>query len=123
QCSPIGETEKIDIWNDIGLMVFTSGTTGRPKAAMLTYGNALFKTAAAAQGYTMKSQDVTLATAPLCHIAVMLMGLNIPVYSGHERVLLLSFEPETTIIAIEVENVNKMYTIAPMNEAILNEKR
>jgi len=120
QCSPIGETEKIDIWNDIGLMVFTSGTTGRPKAAMLTYGNALFKTAAAAQGYTMKSQDVTLATAPLCHIAGMLMGLNIPVYSGHESVLLTRFEPETAISAIEVYKVNKMYTIAPMNAAILN---
>src|SRR5690625_5890790 len=120
QCNPIDETEKIDIRNDIGLMVFTSGTTGRPKAAMLTYGNALFKTAAAAQGYTMKSQDVTLATAPLCHIEGMLMGLNIPVYSGHESVLLTRFEPETAISAIEVYKVNKMYTIAPMNTVILN---
>src|SRR5699024_8811194 len=32
----INSIEKVDIWEDIGLMVFTSGTTGRPKAAMLT---------------------------------------------------------------------------------------
>src|SRR5699024_5317165 len=75
ECGPVHATESIDLWNDVGLMVFTSGTTGRPKAAMLTYGNALFKTAAAAQGYTMESEDVTLAAAPLCHIAGMLMGL------------------------------------------------
>lgn len=121
QCSPIRKTEKIDVWNDIGLMVFTSGTTGRPKAAMLTYGNALFKTAAAAQGYVMESKDVTLAPAPLCHIAGMLMGLNIPVYSAQECVLLTRFEPETVISAIEKYQVNKIYTIAPMNAAILNQ--
>src|SRR5699024_4543969 len=120
QCSPIHTTEKVDIWNDVGLMVFTSGTTGRPRAAMLTFGNALFKTAAAAQGYLMGNHDVTLASAPLCHIAGMLMGLNIPVYSGHECVLLTRFEPETAINAIETYKVNKIYTIAPMNAAILN---
>jgi len=120
QCNPIDETEKVDIRNDVGLMVFTSGTTGRPKPAMLTYGNALFKTAAAAQGYTMASEDVTLASAPLCHITGMLMGLNIPVYSGHECVLLTRFDPETAISAIEMYKVNKMYTIAPMNAAILH---
>lgn len=120
ECGPVHATESIDLWNDVGLMVFTSGTTGRPKAAMLTYGNALFKTAAAAQGYTMESEDVTLAAAPLCHIAGMLMGLNLPIYSGHECVLLTRFDPETAISAIEMYTVNKIYTIAPMNAAILH---
>src|SRR5699024_6166579 len=120
QCGPVHATENVDLWNDVSLMVFTSGTTGRPKAAMLTFGNALFKTAAGAQGYKMESQDVTLASAPLCHIAGMLMGLNIPVYSGHECVLLTRFEPETAIQAIERHKVNKIYTIAPMNAAILH---
>src|SRR5690625_6683360 len=87
---------------------------------MLTYEKDWFKSAAAIQDNTMKRQDVPLATAPLCHIAGMLMGLNIPVYSGHESVLLTRFEPETAISAIEVYKVNKMYTIAPMNAAILN---
>src|SRR5699024_10869626 len=120
ESGPVHATESIDLWNDVGLMVFTSGTTGRPKAAMLTYGNALFKTAAAAQGYTRESEDVTLAAAPLCHIAGMLMGLNLPIYSGHECVLLTRFDPETAISAIEMYTVNKIYTIAPMNAAILH---
>jgi len=33
--------------DDVALMTYTSGTTGLPKGAMLSYGNALFKTAAA----------------------------------------------------------------------------
>src|SRR5690625_7996907 len=50
----------------------------------------------------------------------MIMELNISVNIGHESVLLTRFEPETAISAIEVYKVNKMYTIAPMNAAILN---
>src|SRR5690625_1688916 len=116
----IRKTEQIDIWEDVGLMVFTSGTTGRPKAAMLTYGNALFKTAANVQGYQIEQKDKTLAVAPLCHIAGMVMGVNLPVYSGSLSVLLTRFEPEAAIKAIEMYNINKMYTVAPMNVAIMN---
>ena len=34
--------------DDVALMTYTSGTTGMPKGAMLTHGNVLFKSAAAA---------------------------------------------------------------------------
>lgn len=116
----ISSIEKVDIWDDISLMVFTSGTTGRPKAAMLTYGNTLFKTAAAAHSYMLDRHDTTLATAPLCHIAGMVMGVNIPIYSAQKCVLLTRFEVETAITAIESYKINKMYTIAPMNAAIIH---
>src|SRR5699024_2382329 len=117
---PIKEVKEIEIWEDVGLMVFTSGTTGRPKAAMLTYGNALFKTATSAHGYMVFQDDNTLASAPLCHIAGMVMGVNIPVYSASRCVLLTRFDPEAAVKAIETYQVSKMYTVAPMNAAILH---
>ncbi|QQK80484.1 AMP-binding protein [Salicibibacter cibi] len=119
--APLEETASIDVWNDVGLMVFTSGTTGRPKAAMLTFGNALFKTAATAHGYQHQQEDRTLAAAPLCHIAGMVMGVNLPVYCANSCILLTRFEPLTAIQAIERYRVNKLYTVATMNAAILNE--
>ncbi|WP_269412484.1 class I adenylate-forming enzyme family protein [Lentibacillus daqui] len=120
QSDPIGEPEEINIWKDVGLMVFTSGTTGRSKAAMLTYGNALFKTAASANGYLINKQDQTLAAAPLCHIAGMVMGVNTPIYSAVSCVLLNRFDPEAAIKAIERYRVTKLYTVAPMNNAIIH---
>lgn len=117
---PLLKTEKIDIWNDVSLLVFTSGTTGRPKAAMLTYGNALFKTAATVHGYRLEQSDRTVANAPLCHIAGMVMGVNIPVYQALFCVLFTRFDPEATIQAIEDYKITKFYSIAPMNAAILN---
>lgn len=110
----------IDIWNDIGLMVFTSGTTGRPKAAMLPFGSALFKTAATVQGNQFDTDGPFLSIAPLCHIAGMVMGVNIPVYSGGECVILTRFDPITTVEAIEKYKIRTWYSIAPMNVAILN---
>lgn len=119
-CEPLTERVSINIWQDVGLMVFTSGTTGRPKAAMLTYGNALFKTAAATHGYLVNEEDMTLATAPFCHIAGMVMGVNLPIYSASTCTILTRFEPEAAIKAIELYKVSKLYTVAPMNVAILH---
>lgn len=109
----------IDLKNDIGLMVFTSGTTGRPKAAMLPFMSALFKTAATVQANMVQEDDRSLAVAPLCHIAGMVMGVNIPVYSGGTSVLLTRFDPIAAIEAIEKYQVTVWYSVAPMNVAIL----
>ena len=114
------KAEEVDLWEDVGLLVFTSGTTGRPKAAMLTYGNALFKTAATVQSSHITDSDKMVAAAPFCHIAGMVMGVNIPVYSACMCVAFTRFEPEAVISAIETYKVNKLYTVAPMNVAILN---
>jgi long-chain acyl-CoA synthetase len=119
QETPSVEKEEIDLWNDTGLMVFTSGTTGRPKGAMLTYGNALFKTAAAAQANGLSTEERIMASAPLSHIAGMVMGLNIPVYNGIPCVLFTRFEPISTVAAIERYKITAWYSIAPMNGAIL----
>jgi long-chain acyl-CoA synthetase len=117
---PFSGKVDIDLKNDIGLMVFTSGTTGRPKAAMLPYISALFKTAATVQANQVQEYDRSLAVAPLCHIAGMVMGVNIPIYSGCTSVLLTRFDPDAAIEAIEKYQVTVWYSVAPMNVAILH---
>ena len=70
-------TDRIEVidMDDVALMTYTSGTTGLPKGAMLTYGNALFKSAAAAECSGVQADDVLLAVAPLYHIAGMVAGV------------------------------------------------
>lgn len=105
--------------DDVALMTYTSGTTGLPKGAMLSYGNALFKTAAAANCNEVTQRDVLLAIAPLYHIAGMVMGINVPVYTGATTVLLQRFDPVATAQALARHRVSWWYSIAPMNVAVM----
>ena len=105
--------------DDIALMTYTSGTTGLPKGAMLSYGNALFKTRAAADCNGVGPADVLLSIAPLYHIAGMLMGVNVPVLSGATSVLLHRFDPHAVLQAVAAYKVSWWYSIAPMNVACM----
>jgi long-chain acyl-CoA synthetase len=101
--------------DDVALMTYTSGTTGLPKGAMLTYRNALYKSAAAANCNGVDGDDVLLAIAPLYHIAGMVMGINVTVYTGATSVLLYRFDPLATLQSLARHRVTWWYSIAPMN--------
>jgi long-chain acyl-CoA synthetase len=105
--------------DDVALMTYTSGTTGMPKGAMLSYGNALFKTAGAVQCNDVRSDTVSLAVAPQYHIAGMLIGLNVPIYAGATSILLYRFDPLSVLQAIDQYKVDHWYSIAPMNVAVM----
>ena len=110
----------IDIWEDVAMIVYTSGTTGRPKGAMLTYGNALFKVAAASTFNRIEREDILLSVMPLCHIAGNVLGVGMPVYSGATTVLLTRFEPDVLLQAIDRYRCTWLYGVTPMLIAMMN---
>lgn len=120
QSRPVDMPEPVDFENDIALMTFTSGTTGRPKGAMLPVGAATYKTAVLFQSNNLDQATTSLAIAPFCHIAGMCLGVYAGVYGRWTTVILPRFDPETTVQAIERYKVDMWYSIAPMNRAILN---
>ncbi len=105
--------------DDVALMTYTSGTTGLPKGAMLSYDNALFKTAAAAGCNGVTADAVLLAIAPLYHIAGMLMGINVTLFTGATSVLMFRFDALASVQAIARHRVSWWYSIAPMNVACM----
>jgi len=58
---------------DLASLVYTSGTTGVPKGAMLTHENMLFVSESAAQSMLLKSHFVTLLFLPLAHVFARLI--------------------------------------------------
>ena len=112
----------IDIDEDVCLIVYTSGTTGLPKGAMLTYRNAVFKSHCVAETRNFTSDDVFFSVMPIFHIAGML-GTNVVIYSGGTIVLMNRFTPEAAMDAIEHYKVTAAQTVVPMNVAIMNHPR
>jgi len=100
--------------DDVCLMTYTSGTTGLPKGAMLTFDNALYKTGVSVDAYDVRPDDVMLAIAPMYHIAGMLMAVDMGVLAGATSVLMYRFDPVAVMQAIERHRVGWWYAMAPM---------
>lgn len=105
--------------DDICLLQFTSGTTGLPKAAMLSHRSQLYKSAAATMVYKCSADDLMLTPMPMYHIAGMLFGLTMPVYTGATAVIVSRFDPAAMAAAIKNLKCTKMYGIVAMNAALM----
>lgn len=67
---------------DLAMLVYTSGTTGAPKAVMLTHGNIVSNVLAAYEVLPAKSTDNFLSVLPLSHMFELVGGLLGPLYCG-----------------------------------------
>jgi fatty-acyl-CoA synthase len=100
--------------DDVAWIMYTSGTTGRPKGAMLTHGNILWNNFNAALAFDTLATDRTLAVAPLFHIG----GLNVtPVpllFKGGTVVVEQMFEPGLVLELIEKHRITLMFGVPAM---------
>lgn len=109
---PLQAAPAIDL-EDVALMAYTSGSTGLPKAAMLSHDHVIFKAAASADSFGIEAHDVMLSDTALHHISGMTTGLTVPIYAGATLVLLHRFDGVAVLQAIEACRVSWWYTMAP----------
>ncbi|MET0727975.1 MAG: AMP-binding protein [Acidimicrobiales bacterium] len=88
---------------DLAVLVFTSGTAGSPKAAMLTHGN-LLANLEQCQALPVRAQapdDVVLGVLPLFHIFGLNVVLNLTLLSGASVLLVERFDPQSALESIQ----------------------
>ena len=68
--------------DELALLVYTSGTTGPPKGAMLSHRNVIFQISNADAFIPMGTDDEQLAFLPLCHVAERTFTAFLPLRSG-----------------------------------------
>ncbi len=106
--------------DDLALIQYTSGTTARPKGAILTHGNLLANLEQMeAVPTAMKGDDVVLAVLPMFHIYALNAILGAAVRAGATTVLVERFEPQEILQLIERHGVTVLPGAPPMFSAWL----
>ena len=67
---------------DVAIIVYTSGTTGQPKGAMISHRNMMAMIRGLAQVLDFRPTDSFVSALPLCHIAERMFSLIFPMWAG-----------------------------------------
>lgn len=109
--------------DDVCLLMYTSGTTGRPKGAMLTHANLTWNAVNVLVDTDLTADTVALVSAPLFHAAALGM-LTLPVIlKGGHCVLVESFDPAETLELVQRQGVGAMFGVPTMYERLTREPR
>ncbi|MEC3998121.1 long-chain fatty acid--CoA ligase [Actinacidiphila sp. DG2A-62] len=115
---PIDETVPPDA---LCLIMYTSGTTGRPKGAMLTHANLTWNAVNVLVDHDLTTDERALVSAPLFHTAGLNM-LTLPVLlKGGACVLVESFDPAATLELIAAHRITFMFGVPTMFDLVARE--
>ncbi|GAA4513906.1 acyl-CoA synthetase [Brevibacterium yomogidense] len=112
--------EAVNDLGDVAMIMYTSGTTGRPKGAMLTHGNTLWNAIQHnASGVGLSQSDVSLAVAPLFHIGALGVYTLPLLYWGGTNIITERFDPVQWGRLVEEHQVTKAFAVPTMWSAIV----
>jgi long-chain acyl-CoA synthetase len=105
---------------DTAVILYTSGTTGRPKGAELTHANVMHN-AQGVQALTRQdARDVTLICLPLFHSFGQVVQMNTAVLCGATMVLMARFDPDAALGLMEKHAVTMFSGVPTMYIGLLN---
>ena len=87
--------------DDGAMILYTSGTTGQPKGALLTHGNIVWNCLNVIVDFDFDSTDVALMISPMFHVASLDMGVLPTLLKGGTVILEPRFDPLRTLGLIE----------------------
>src|SRR5271166_4412066 len=92
--------------DDTAVILYTSGTTGRPKGAELTHANLTRNAELTATTLLLAGpSDVTMGCLPLFHVFGLTCGLNATIFAGGTLTLLPRFDPAKALEIIGRDEV------------------
>lgn len=112
---------EVQVDTDDGLvMVYTSGTTGYPKGALLTHRNIIYSSLIEAHQFKSTPDDVWLDNMPVNHVGGIIVSGTTPLITASTVVLQGIFSPRNTLELIQTEKVTVWGLVPTMFAMVLN---
>lgn len=113
---------EIDPVEEVALLQYTGGTTGFPKAAMLTHRNLIANTLMCAHWMyrCQKGEEAILGVLPFFHVYGMTTIMNLSIMQAYKMILLPKFDVETVLKTIEKQKPTLFPGAPTMYIALLN---
>jgi fatty-acyl-CoA synthase len=106
--------------DDVAIIMYTSGTTGLPKGAMLTHGNLWWNNVNGQNTFDVRPDEVTLTVMPLFHIGGLNLLTMVTFQRGGEVVLYRSFDPTQVLADFAARGVTSMMGVPAIYQALVD---
>jgi fatty-acyl-CoA synthase len=107
--------------DDLAVLPYTSGTTGRPKGCLHTHNSVMHTAVANTQWNKSPKDQVALAALPMFHVSGMQAGINTPIYAGGTTVIMTRWDKRCAAMLIERYRVSAWSAISTMLCDFLNQ--
>jgi fatty-acyl-CoA synthase len=107
--------------DDLSVMPYTSGTTGKPKGCVHTHRSVMHTLVAGPEWCKIAKDSVVLAALPMFHVTGMQNGLNSPIFGGSTMVIMTRWDKRCAAMLIERLRINTWTAIPTMLFDFLNQ--
>lgn len=108
--------------DDLAAILYTGGTTGRPKGVMLSHANLVCSALGTVAEPGCRPRETFLHSAPLFHIGAI-SGLMTALYAGTASVFVPGFEPLVVLEAIAAHKVTDLFLVPTMLRMTIDHPR
>lgn len=109
----------LDPHDSVAAILYTSGTTGRPKGAMLTHSNLVSNSAGVVEALRITPQDRLLVVLPLFHAFAATVGMLTPLLRGGALIPVSRFDPKLVSQAIGTHGATVFLGVPSMYNVLL----
>jgi acyl-CoA synthetase (AMP-forming)/AMP-acid ligase II len=105
--------------DDVHRLMYTSGTTGRPKGVMISHANLAWKNLAHIIEFGFTSSDLGLACGPLYHVGALDLTTTSLIAAGATTIIHRSFEASAVVDELEQSRATTVWLAPAMVNAIM----
>ncbi len=105
--------------DDVHRLMYTSGTTGRPKGVMITHANLAWKNLAHLVEFGFTAADLGLACGPLYHVGALDLTTTSLIAAGATTIIHRSFDASAVVDELERSRVTTVWLAPAMVNAIM----